>query len=167
VKQRNGIILALAALLAGLALIIIRRLEDMRQEEAPAAWRGREPGGTRGVPETQMYVVEERTAAERREAVQQTAAAEEQAAVEDNLRRIEGIGPKTEAVLRAAGIKNFSQLAETSVEELERILGAAGMPPIVSPVTWPEQARLAAAGEWEKLTALQNTLKAGRRREGR
>ena len=80
----------------------------------------------------------------------------------DDLRRIEGIGPKIAATLRAAGITAYAQLAETAVGRLEEILREGGIR-IAFPDTWPEQAALAAADDWEGLAALQSTLKAGRR----
>ena len=83
----------------------------------------------------------------------------------DNLKRIEGIGPKISSVLQAAGIWTFAQLADTSVEELSQILKdeSPRLLAIADPGTWPEQASLAAAGEWDALAALQDQTKAGRR----
>jgi predicted flap endonuclease-1-like 5' DNA nuclease len=80
----------------------------------------------------------------------------------DDLKRVEGIGPKISGLLQAAGIKTFAQLAETDVGRLEQIVRQAGIT-IADPTTWPEQAALAAAGEWEKLEVLQDKLKGGRR----
>ena len=83
---------------------------------------------------------------------------------EDDLRKIEGIGPKIEAALKAAGIHTFEELAAKSPDELRAILDNAGFTRINDPETWPEQAALAAKGEWDKLEAFQSTLKGGRRR---
>jgi predicted flap endonuclease-1-like 5' DNA nuclease len=79
----------------------------------------------------------------------------------DDLKRIEGIGPKISGVLNAAGITTFAQLAESTVEELARIVEEGGVK-IAFPETWPEQASLAAAGKWEEFEALQDSLKGGR-----
>ena len=84
-------------------------------------------------------------------------------AAPDNLRRIEGIGPKIAGILQAAGIKTFAQLAETSPERLREILQEAGFRAPADPTTWPEQAKLAAAGDWDGLKALQDQLEGGRR----
>lgn len=82
---------------------------------------------------------------------------------EDDLTRIEGIGPKISALLQAAGIRTFAQLAHTDVSRLQEILDAAGPRfRLADPGTWPEQARLAAEGAWEALQALQDQLKGGR-----
>jgi predicted flap endonuclease-1-like 5' DNA nuclease len=80
----------------------------------------------------------------------------------DDLKRIEGIGPKISAVLQEAGIRTFAQLAETEVGRLEQILRGAGIH-IADPTTWPDQAALAAAGQWDALAAFQDALKGGRR----
>jgi DNA-directed RNA polymerase subunit beta' len=81
----------------------------------------------------------------------------------DDLQAIEGIGPKIAGVLQAAGINNFAQLAQVDVARLQEILTEAGISRVANPSTWPEQAELAAAGDWEGLETLQDQLKGGRR----
>jgi len=116
-----------------------------------------------GLPEeervslVQVRVVPEQAAPEQAAPEQ---AAPEQAAPDD-LTRIEGIGPKIAAVLQAAGVRTFAELAALSVDQIKAIL--EGRVRIARPDTWPEQAALAAAGDWDGLTALQNALKGGRR----
>ena len=83
--------------------------------------------------------------------------------VPDDLKRIEGIGPKISSVLNDAGVQTFAQLAEMTPEALRQILDDAGLSAINDPATWPEQASLAAAGNWAALEVLQNDLKGGRR----
>jgi predicted flap endonuclease-1-like 5' DNA nuclease len=80
----------------------------------------------------------------------------------DDLKRIEGIGPKISGVLQEAGITTFAQLAGADVGRLRQILREAGVR-VANPTTWPEQAGLAAVGQWDGLEALQATLKGGRR----
>jgi predicted flap endonuclease-1-like 5' DNA nuclease len=80
----------------------------------------------------------------------------------DDLKVIEGIGPKISGLLNDAGIKTFAQLAETEVSKLQGILDANKLR-LGNPETWPEQAKLAAAGDREALEALQDQLKGGRR----
>ena len=80
----------------------------------------------------------------------------------DDLKKIEGIGPKIEGLLQAAGIVTFAQLAEADPSRLLEILHAAGLR-VNDPSTWPEQARLAASGDWEALQKLQESLRGGRR----
>ncbi len=80
----------------------------------------------------------------------------------DDLKRIEGIGPKISSVLQDAGIATYSQLAATDVDRLRQILTDSGIR-LANPDTWPEQAHLAAAGDWDALNNLQGQLKGGRR----
>ncbi len=81
--------------------------------------------------------------------------------VEDDLIIIEGIGPKINDILKMAGIKTFSQLAAAKPEDLKKLLTDAGLR-LGDPTTWPEQARMAAAGDMEGLQKYQDSLKGGR-----
>ncbi len=82
---------------------------------------------------------------------------------QDELEIIEGIGPAIARLLRSAGILTFRQLAETPLKRLDEILTNANLRRLADPDTWPEQAALAAAGDWDGLKQLQDTLKGGRR----
>ena len=79
----------------------------------------------------------------------------------EDLTKIEGIGPKINAVLQQSGITTFRKLADASVEDLQKILDEVNIR-LADPATWPQQSALAAAGEWEKLQKLQDELKGGR-----
>lgn len=81
----------------------------------------------------------------------------------DDLKIVEGIGPKIEGILHEAGIKTFAQLAAASVSQLEKIVREDAGIRVAFPDTWPEQARLAAEGAWNALEKLQDELKGGRR----
>jgi small subunit ribosomal protein S2 len=81
--------------------------------------------------------------------------------IEDDLEIIEGIGPKIATLLKEAGIKTFVQLADTDVARLKSILLAANLR-VNDPTSWPEQAKLAAAGKADELKQLQDHLKGGR-----
>ena len=83
--------------------------------------------------------------------------------VPDDLKRIEGIGPKLSSVLLEASVTTFAALAAKSPDELQGILDTAGVARISDPATWPEQAALAAEGKHDELAALQDALKGGRR----
>ncbi len=81
----------------------------------------------------------------------------------DDLKKIEGIGPKIEELFHAAGITTFAQLSETATERMEAILTEAG--PRFSthnPGTWAQQAALAAAGKWDELKVWQDELDGGK-----
>lgn len=81
----------------------------------------------------------------------------------DDLKIIEGIGPKIEQVLHNGGIRSWSKLAEVRLPVLRVILEEAGPQfQMHKPKTWPVQARMAARGEWKKLQLYQEKLVGGR-----
>ncbi len=81
----------------------------------------------------------------------------------DDLKIIEGIGPKIEILLKGAGIKTWQDLAKTKVETLKNILKEGGDRfAFHEPTTWPEQASLAASGNWQELEDFQVFLSGGR-----
>ncbi len=82
----------------------------------------------------------------------------------DDLKVIEGIGPKIESLLKAAGIENWHDLAEASVTNLRGVLEQAGSRyRLNDPSTWPEQARLLSRSEWEKFKIYTDYLIGGRK----
>ncbi|MCB0551912.1 MAG: hypothetical protein KDD02_00060 [Phaeodactylibacter sp.] len=84
-------------------------------------------------------------------------------ASKDDLKKVEGIGPKIEELLNAAGIYTFQQLAETAVEKVKAILDEAGPRyRLADPGSWAKQAALAASGKWDELQELQDQLKGGK-----
>lgn len=79
----------------------------------------------------------------------------------DDLKVIEGIGPKIAEILVENGIRTFDQLAAMDEGVLKYIL-VENKIHIANPATWMQQAKLAAEGKWDELDALQQTLTAGR-----
>ncbi len=80
----------------------------------------------------------------------------------DDLKIVEGIGPKIDGLLKDAGIKTWKALAETSETLLTQMLDDAGPRfQMHNPATWPEQARLADASDWDGLQKYQEELKGG------
>ena len=114
-------------------------------------------------PETtdELEAADQLEAADEIEAAGDLTAVDDQSAADD-LTAIEGIGPKIAGVLRQAGIGTFAQLAATDVARLTEILHEANLR-LAVPESWPEQAELAAAGDWDALKELQDRLKGGRR----
>ena len=85
----------------------------------------------------------------------------------DDLEVVEGIGPKIAELLHADNIHSFKELALTSVERLRGLLDAAGPRfKLANPGTWPEQAKLLAAGEYVAFEKLRDELMAGIRVDG-
>ncbi len=81
--------------------------------------------------------------------------------IPDDLKLIEGIGPKIASILNTHGIYTFAQLACVEPDELRKMMQDAGLR-LAAPATWPAQAQLAADGKLDELKALQDHLKGGR-----
>lgn len=82
---------------------------------------------------------------------------------ENDLKIVEGIGPKIEELYHNADIKTWLALSETSVEKSQSILDAAGERyAIHNPSTWARQAELAYQGKWQELKDWQDALDGGK-----
>ncbi|MEM6997966.1 MAG: helix-hairpin-helix domain-containing protein [Patescibacteria group bacterium] len=82
---------------------------------------------------------------------------------EDDLTRIEGIGPKISELLTSSGYQTFADVAAASSEELKSVLvGGGSRFDMHDPGSWPKQAALASDGEWDRLEKLQSQLKGGK-----
>ena len=95
--------------------------------------------------------------------VKKTVKKVEKKAKQDDLKKIEGIGPKIAGILTEKGIGTFLKLSKAKVSVLEAILKEAG--PRYSmhkPGSWPKQAKLASEGKWDALQKLQNQLDGGK-----
>ncbi len=86
----------------------------------------------------------------------------EKAVQADDLTKIEGIGPKVSKTLIEAGISTFEALSNATVEDIQKILTDAELR-MMDATTWPQQAKLAAEGDWDGLKKLQESLSGGRK----
>jgi large subunit ribosomal protein L21 len=83
----------------------------------------------------------------------------------DDLEIIEGIGPKIAGLLNDAGIGTFEALSKAAPEKLAEVLHAAGSKfNMAKPESWPEQAALAAKGDWPAFDKLTQELVGGVRK---
>jgi ribosomal protein L13 len=83
----------------------------------------------------------------------------------DDLKKVEGIGPKIEELLHTAGILTFANLAESTADTLNQILDDAGSKfnsHKATTGTWAKQAELARDGKWDELKAWQDELNGGK-----
>lgn len=81
----------------------------------------------------------------------------------DDLTKIEGIGPKIAKLLQDKQINSYQALADAKTATLKQVLEDAGPRfRMHDPGTWQQQAKLAAAGNWDKLKSLQKDLKGGK-----
>jgi len=80
-----------------------------------------------------------------------------------DLKIVEGIGPKIEQLLKAAGINTWSDLAKVPLDRLKEVLADGGEAyRLADPSTWSKQAELAANGKWGELSAYQEFLDGGK-----
>jgi predicted flap endonuclease-1-like 5' DNA nuclease len=77
----------------------------------------------------------------------------------DDLTMIKGLGPKTAAVLTAAGITTYAQLASTSEPDLRHIFAEAHTAVPQNVNTWAMQAAFAKNGDWPGLNAFNQKIK--------
>ena len=78
----------------------------------------------------------------------------------DDLKKIEGIGPKIAQTLTDAGIATFAELAKTDAAKISEIIAGVRGNHVTD--TWPKQAEMAAAGEWDALKKWQDELDGGK-----
>ncbi|WP_051350318.1 helix-hairpin-helix domain-containing protein [Dyadobacter alkalitolerans] len=77
----------------------------------------------------------------------------------EDLKIIEGIGPKIEELLNREGIHTIEQLADTSIIRLAAVLKKAGPRfQIQNPTSWPKQALLAKDQKWDELEQLKRLI---------
>jgi len=147
--------------------------DQAKKEEAPAP----EPEATKEEVKAEETVVEEKVeevkeTPQAEEPKEETPVAEEVEAEApapvasegpDDLKKIEGIGPKISELLSNAGYDTFTKLSAAAPDKLKEILLEAGSRyKMHDPTTWPQQAGLAAAGAWDELKELQDKLDGGK-----
>lgn len=77
----------------------------------------------------------------------------------NDLKIIEGIGPKIEGLLKIGKIKNWEDLAEAPLERIEKILEDGGDRfKLATPSSWSTQAKYALTHNWVKLKQYQDQL---------
>lgn len=70
----------------------------------------------------------------------------------DDLKIIEGIGPKIEEMFKLSGIKTWKALSETSVASCQEVLDGGGdRYKVHDPSSWPMQAKMCYEGKWAEL----------------
>ena len=82
---------------------------------------------------------------------------------ENDLKLVEGIGPKIEGLFHNFDIKTWKALSETSVAKCQEVLDSGGYRYTVhDPASWPMQARMAYEGKWKALARWQEEHKHGK-----
>ena len=78
----------------------------------------------------------------------------------DDFKKIEGIGPKIASTIAEAGITTFAELAKTSPEKISEIIAGVRGNHVTD--TWPKQAEMADAGQWDELKKWQDESDGGK-----
>ncbi|MGG8496343.1 hypothetical protein ACQY1Q_07990 [Tenacibaculum sp. TC6] len=82
---------------------------------------------------------------------------------QNDLKIVEGIGPKIESLFHNFNIKTWKALSETSIEKCQDVLDSGGERfRMHKPGTWPKQAKLAYEGKWQELVKWQDELDGGK-----
>ncbi len=82
---------------------------------------------------------------------------------QDDLKAVEGIGPKIEGLLKTKGIDTWRKLSTASEDTIKKILEEAGPRfRLADPASWPKQAEMAADGRWDDLDEYQAFLQGGK-----
>ncbi len=137
----------------------------VKEEAAPVVEEAKaEPEVAAEAPmEEAAPVVEEAPAEEAAPAAEAAAPAAEVSSSPDDLKKIEGIGPKIAELMVNGGVDTFAKMAAADVDHLKSLLEAAGSRyRMHDPTTWPQQAQLAADGKWDELKVLQEELDGGK-----
>lgn len=75
---------------------------------------------------------------------------------QDDLKIVDGIGPKIESLFHNFEIKTWKALSETPVARCQQVLDSGGDRYTVhDPASWPMQARMAYEGKWQELARWQ------------
>lgn len=156
------------------------QLSSLDQVRAQASADSSSESGIGGVQQTLFDQVKQQAASDDADSAEKTSATSEPslAGVEDRVKQtfkgkklpkqddlkiVEGIGPKIEELFRADGIETWKQLSQADPSRLQKILEDAGPRfRMHNPATWPQQAALADDGKWQELEQLQDDLDGGR-----
>src|SRR5690606_21998246 len=81
--------------------------------------------------------------------------------------RTEGIGPKSEAVLQAAGVTTYARLAASCEAELREVVAGGGSTAAPAAATWAHPARYLVDGDEAGLEEYQDCLVGGQERRAK
>ncbi len=118
-------------------------------------------GAKKSAPKKEAKKAEPKAAAPKKEAAPKAEAkkAPKKATKSDDLKKIEGIGPKIAETLVEAGIATYAKLAKTDAEKISEIIADVRGSHVTD--TWPKQAQMAADGKWDELKEYQDKLDGG------
>jgi predicted flap endonuclease-1-like 5' DNA nuclease len=82
---------------------------------------------------------------------------------QNDLKIVEGIGPKIQQLFNSFEIKTWKDLSETTVAKCQEVLDSGGARyKIHDPASWPMQAKMCYEGKWKELHKWQEEHKRGK-----
>lgn len=82
---------------------------------------------------------------------------------QDDLKVVEGIGPKIEQLFHSNGITTWKDLSKIPVAKCQQVLDSGGEAyKIHDPASWPMQAKMCYEGKWKELALWQEEHKHGK-----
>ncbi|MFS4468762.1 50S ribosomal protein L21 [Maribacter sp. 2210JD10-5] len=132
--------------------IVIESIVAKGAKKAAPAKKQAEPTAKKAAPKKET--------APKAEAPKTKAAPKAKATKADDLKKIEGIGPKIASTLVEAGIATFADLAKAKPAKISEIIADVRGNHVTD--TWPAQAKLAADGKWDELKKWQDELDGGK-----
>ncbi len=117
-------------------------------------------GAKKAAPAKAKVEAPKKAAAPKKEAAPKAAPVKKAPAKADDLKKIEGIGPKIASTLIEAGIATFADLAKAKPAKISEIIADVRGNHVTD--TWPAQAKLAADGKWDELKKWQDELDGGK-----
>jgi large subunit ribosomal protein L27 len=142
-----------------------KKAASKAKTESKATAKAEKPAAKKSAPTKKEAASEKKATPEKKSAAPKKAAAPKakKGPKLNDLKVIEGIGPKIEKLLKEGGIDTWEALAAASEERLNEILAAAGPRyQVHNPSTWPAQSKFAAEGKWDELKEYQDMLVGGR-----
>ncbi len=139
-------------------------IESIVASGAKKAAKSSNEGAKKAAPKKETKKAEPKAATPKKEAapkaVAKKAPAKKASSKGDDLKKIEGIGPKIAQTLTDAGVATFAQLAKTDAAKISEIIAGVRGNHVTD--TWPKQAELAAEGKWDELKKWQDELDGGK-----
>ena len=129
-------------------------LTEIQIESIAASGAKKKVAAKKAAPKKEKVVKETKVATKEAPAKKVTKA--------DDLKKIEGVGPKAAEAMINAGLDTFAKVAKADSKKIAEILTEASsrLAHLVTD-TWPKQAGLAAEGKWDELKELQDRLDGG------
>lgn len=149
--------IVIESIVASGAVPVAKAKKEGAKKAAPAKAEKAAPAKAKAEPKAPAVKAEPKAKAE---APAKKAAPKKATGKADDLKKIEGIGPKIASTLAEAGISTFAELAKADSAKISEIIADVRGNHVTD--TWPAQAQMAADGKWDELKKWQDELDGGK-----